>query len=100
MKKMKMMKKNKSVLDYILLIPKWIFKIIYTIIKYIFKILFGIFDLIFGLTLISNNDNKKENEKDNHLEDWQKDLVKKGEYDPTSFDEQELEEDDYYYEDK
>ena len=34
-------------------------------------------------------------ELDNYgLEDWQKELVKKGEYDPWNF-----EEDDYYYED-
>lgn len=33
------------------------------------------------------------------LEDWQKDLVKKGDYDPWNFEEEDLEEDDYYYED-
>lgn len=33
------------------------------------------------------------------LEDWQKDLVKKGEYNPWNFEEEDLEEDDYYYED-
>lgn len=34
------------------------------------------------------------------LEDWQKDLVRKGDYDPWNFEEDgELEEDDYYYED-
>lgn len=30
------------------------------------------------------------------LEDWQKDLVRNGSYDVWSFDEEELEEDDYY----
>jgi hypothetical protein len=33
------------------------------------------------------------------LEEWQKDLVRKGEYDPWNFEEDNLEEDDYYYED-
>lgn len=33
------------------------------------------------------------------LEDWQKELVKKGEYDPWNFEEDDLEEDDYYHED-
>ena len=33
------------------------------------------------------------------LEDWQKDLVKKGDYEPWNFEEEDLEEDDYYYED-
>ena len=31
-----------------------------------------------------------------NLEDWQKDLVIKGEYDPWDFEEEDLEEDDYY----
>lgn len=33
------------------------------------------------------------------LEDWQKELVRNGSYDVWSFDEDELEEDDYYFED-
>ena len=46
------------------------------------------------------NLNLKDDELDNYgLEDWQKDLVKKGEYDPWNFEEEDLEEDDYYYED-
>ena len=31
------------------------------------------------------------------LEDWQKDLVNKGEFEPWNFEEEDLEEDDYYY---
>ena len=53
-------------------------------------------------SLLNDNDKKKELEKDmnNHdLEKWQKDLVKKEEYDSSSFDEEDLEEDDYYSED-
>ncbi len=35
------------------------------------------------------------------LEEWQKELVRKGEYGPENFDEDgELTEDDYYYEDE
>ena len=33
------------------------------------------------------------------LEDWQKEEVKKGNYGPWNFEEEELEEDDYYNED-
>ena len=33
------------------------------------------------------------------LEDWQKDLVNKGEYEPWNFEEEDLDEDDYYYDD-
>lgn len=48
-----------------------------------------------------NDDNEElEKEMDNYdLEEWQKDLVREGSYDPSSFDEEDLEEDDYYYED-
>ena len=45
-------------------------------------------------------DTKLEKEMDAYgLEDWQKDLVRKGEYEPWNFDEEDLEEGDYYYED-
>ena len=30
---------------------------------------------------------------------WEEDLVKKGEYEPYNFEEEEMEEDDFYYED-
>ena len=33
------------------------------------------------------------------LEDWQEDLVRSGQYEPWNFEEENLEEDDYYYED-
>lgn len=48
-----------------------------------------------------NDENEElEEEMDNYgLEEWQKDLVREGTYDPSSFDEEDLEEDDYYYED-
>lgn len=45
-------------------------------------------------------DEKLEAEMNSYcLEDWQKELVRNGSYDVWSFDEEELEEDDYYFED-
>lgn len=56
---------------------------------------------------VKKEDEKEKSDKlektmDNFmLEDWQKELVRKGEYDPWSFEESdELEEGDYYYEDE
>ena len=46
--------------------------------------------------------NTKKNKKniDNYdLEDWQKELVNDGSYEPYNFEEEELEDDDYYSED-
>ena len=49
--------------------------------------------------LFSKNKDNNIN-SNNDLEDWQQELVDKGLYDETSFDEsEELEEDDYYNED-
>ena len=53
----------------------------------------GVFDIL------NDNDDLEERMDDLDLEDWQKDLVRKGEYDPKNFEEEELDEDDYYYED-
>lgn len=44
----------------------------------------------------TRDDNKKDN---NDLEDWQKELVKENKYDSFNFEEEELEDDDYYSED-
>ncbi len=44
----------------------------------------------------TRDDNKKDN---NDLEDWQKELVKEKKHDPFNFEEEELEDDDYYSED-
>lgn len=44
----------------------------------------------------TQNDNKKDN---NDLEDWQKELVKENKHDTFNFEEEELEDDDYYSED-
>lgn len=46
------------------------------------------------------NNNKIEKNIDNYdLEDWQKELVDDGSYEPYNFEEEELEDDDYYSED-
>ena len=44
----------------------------------------------------TQDDNKKDN---NDLDDWQKELVKENKYDSFNFEEEELEDDDYYSED-
>lgn len=44
----------------------------------------------------TQDDNKKDN---NNLEDWQNKLVKEGKYNSFNFEEEELEDDDYYSED-
>ena len=44
----------------------------------------------------TEDDNKKDN---NDLEDWQKELVKEKKYNTFNFEEEELEDDDYYSED-
>ena len=48
-----------------------------------------------------DKDDELEEEMDNlDLEDWQKDLVREGKYDPENFEEDDSEdEDDYYHED-
>ena len=60
----------------------------------------------FGLFSFMNEQEKKNNseytdeELDTYgLEDWQKEEVKKGNYDPWNFEEEELEE-DYYFDDQ
>lgn len=47
-----------------------------------------------------NNSKYTDKELDDYgLEDWQKELVKKGKYEPWNFEEEDLEEDDYHSED-
>jgi len=62
-----------------------------------------IWKLIEALLTDSENNKKSELEKEmdyNSLEDWQKDLVRKGDYEPHNFEESgDLDEDDYYYDD-
>ena len=61
----------------------------------------------FGLFSFMNEQEKEENNSEYTdekldaygLEEWQKEEVKKGNYDSWNVEEEELEEDDYYYED-
>ena len=54
-----------------------------------------------GWLFNDNEDNELEKEMDNlDLEEWQKDLVREGKYDPENFEEDDSDdEDDYYHED-
>ncbi len=58
----------------------------------------GLFDF-----LDSDNEKRKKEMEDEMdllgLEDWEKEEVRNGNYSPESFEEEDLEEDDYYYED-
>lgn len=48
----------------------------------------------------SSDDSKAKDENNKDLEDWQQDLVNKGEYNPDNFEEDDSDdEDDYYHED-
>ena len=59
----------------------------------------GFFDILNSID-DNSNDDLEERMNDLELEDWQKNLVREGKYDPENFEESEdLEEDDYYYED-
>ena len=60
----------------------------------------------FGLLSFMEEQQKESNSKyteeelNNYgLEEWQKDLVRKGKYEPWDFEEEDLDEDDYYSED-
>ncbi len=56
----------------------------------------GLFDLF-----NSDNDDLEERMNDLDLDDWQKDLVREGKYDPEGFDTDDTsDDDDYYHEDE
>lgn len=56
-------------------------------------------DKLIMFSSMLENKNNKSNTSDDYLEDWQQKLVNKKEYDAWNFEEEDLEEDDYYYED-
>lgn len=58
--------------------------------------------LLWELIKLTADTSSKRNKKLDYydLEPLEKELVKKGEYDPWSFDYEDFEEDDYYYEDE
>ena len=55
----------------------------------------------FGLLggLFSSDSSSKNKYDDNALMDWEEDLVNRGEYEPYNFEEENMEEEDFYYED-
>lgn len=55
--------------------------------------------IILSLILSSLENDKKKQDKYDYLGKNERELVKKGEYDPFNFEEEELEDDDYYSED-
>lgn len=55
--------------------------------------------IILSLILSSLENDKKKPVKYDYLDKNERELVKKGEYDPFNFEEEELEDDDYYSED-
>ena len=55
--------------------------------------------IILSLILSSIENDKKKQVKYDYLDKNERELVKKGEYDPFNFEEEELEDDDYYSED-
>ena len=59
---------------------------------------FGLFSFMEEQQKANNNEYTDEELENYGLEDWQKEEIKKGNYDPWNF-EEELEDDDYYNED-
>lgn len=55
--------------------------------------------IILSLILSFLENDKKKQVKYDYLDKNERELVKKGEYDPFNFEEEELEDDDYYSED-
>lgn len=55
--------------------------------------------IILSLILSSLENDKKKQDKYDYLDKNERELVKKGEYNPFNFEEEELEDDDYYSED-
>lgn len=55
--------------------------------------------IILSLILSSLENDKKKQVKYDYLDKNERELVKKGEYNPFNFEEEELEDDDYYSED-
>ena len=59
----------------------------------------GFFDLLNSVDTDDRDEELEQRMEDLDLEDWQKDLVREGKYDPENFDEEVEDEDDYYSED-
>lgn len=64
--------------------------------------IFIIFFIVVCIVIVISNNNDNDTFIDEEilaLNEMEKELVKEGKYDKTSFEEENLEEDDYYYED-
>ncbi len=59
----------------------------------------GFFDLLNSVDTDDKDEELEQRMEDLDLEDWQKELVREGKYDPENFDEEVEDEDDYYSED-
>ena len=59
----------------------------------------GFFDLLNSVGVDDKDEELEQRMDDLNLEEWQKELVREGKYDPENFDEEVEDEDDYYSED-
>lgn len=53
----------------------------------------------FGMFNFMNEESDKDNDDNNELTDWQKEEIKKGNYDPWDFEEDDVDDDSFYSED-
>mgnify|MGYP003303688863 CR=1 FL=1 len=53
----------------------------------------------FGLFSFMNEESDKEKEDNDELTEWQKEEIKKGNYDPWDFEEEDVDDDSFYSED-
>lgn len=53
----------------------------------------------FGMFNFMNDESDKDNDDNNELADWQKEEIKKGNYDPWDFEEDDVDDDSFYSED-
>ena len=53
----------------------------------------------FGMFSFMNEESDKDKDDNNELTEWQKEEIKKGNYDPWDFEEDDMDDDSYYSED-
>ena len=53
----------------------------------------------YGMFSFMNDESDKDNDDNNELTDWQKEEIKKGNYDPWDFEEDDVDDDSFYSED-
>lgn len=53
----------------------------------------------FGMFNFMIEESDKDNDDNNELTDWQKEEIRKGNYDPWDFEEEDVDDDSYYSED-